>query len=216
MSGNGNVPFYNASANNPIGFHHQASFESDLTYFVFNKDGGSQHNIDSDNVGLGKFFRMTGKVAITSHSLICIPKNQSIVYINYLDAYLKMKAKEIRQLARYTTGLGTINRDRLATFQIQIPSEEIMQQISDKYIRYTQFLETNKDYVDMLDESIRDIYPTYLNMSNQEIRTAIDDHNRRIDEAAAAAAAGAEEYECPDQEGPDLEDDDQYERKADA
>jgi len=209
MSGNGDVPFYNASANNPIGFHNQASFESDLTYFVFIKDGGSQNNIDSNNVGLGKFFRVTGKVAITSSSLICIPKCQNIAYINYLDSYLKMKAKEIRQLARYTISLGHINRDRLATFQIQIPSEEIMQKISDKYVQYNQFLETNKDYVNMLDECIHEIYPTFLNMSDEEIDHAIEDYNQRVE--AAAAALAAEHHEVDEFE----ENDSQYERKDD-
>ncbi len=55
MNNEGNIPFYNCSANNPIGLHDNYSFDEEQ-YILLVTSGGSHNNLVGDNVGLGKCY----------------------------------------------------------------------------------------------------------------------------------------------------------------
>ena len=55
MNNEGNIPFYNCFANNPIGLHDNYSFDEEQ-YILLVTSGGSHNNLVGDNVGLGKCY----------------------------------------------------------------------------------------------------------------------------------------------------------------
>ena len=86
MNNAGGVPFFNGKFNSPVGTHSEHSFDSEHDYFVMIKDGGGDHS--SDSVGMGKFFSVKGKCAITSHNLIITPKTVNADLHRFMSIYL--------------------------------------------------------------------------------------------------------------------------------
>jgi restriction endonuclease S subunit len=116
MDNTGNVPFFNGKFNSPIGNHSDHSFDSENPYFVMIKDGGGNHS--SDSVGMGKFFNVTGKTAITSHNLILTPKVVNHQLHTFITIYLRCLGKEIRDKAKYSISLGSISVKDILEFPI--------------------------------------------------------------------------------------------------
>jgi restriction endonuclease S subunit len=118
MSGDGDTPFFNGKWDCPVGMHNQHSYSNDSPYFVIIKDGGGDHT--SDKVGMGKFFKITGKCAITSHNLILTQKSEEIMF-DYAYYYMRMHAKELRDKAKYSINLGSISIKDIYDFPIPVP-----------------------------------------------------------------------------------------------
>jgi type I restriction enzyme S subunit len=141
MNNKGNIPFYNSNADNPVGTYDKYCFEYDK-YLILTKDGGAGANKYGDNIGLGKVFKVSGKSAATTHQLALILNNKNAQY-DYLYLYLRNTKNNIMDLARYTTGLGCINSNKIKQFKIPIPSLEIQQKIVtelDQLEEYTKAL----------------------------------------------------------------------------
>lgn len=123
----GDVPFFNGKWSCPDGTHSDHSFELDSPYFVMIKDGGGDHN--SDTVGMGKFFNVTGKCAITSHNMVLSPKAENGVSHSFVYHYLCSSAKNIRDMAKYSINLGSISKDSIMGFEIPCPPLAIQQEV---------------------------------------------------------------------------------------
>lgn len=127
MDNNGSVPFFNGKWDSPVGNHSDYSYDSDKPYLVMIKDGGGDHN--SYTVGMGKFFKVIGKSAITSHNLIISPKPDVNFSTDYVYHYLCSNIKNIRDMAHYSINLGSISKDSIMNYEIPIPPLETQQQI---------------------------------------------------------------------------------------
>jgi restriction endonuclease S subunit len=123
----GEVPFFNGKWSCPDGTHSDHSFEMDTPYFVMIKDGGGDHN--SDTVGMGKFFNVTGKCAITSHNMVLSQKAENGLSHSFVYHYLCSSAKTIRDMAKYSINLGSISKESIMNFQIPCPPLPIQQEI---------------------------------------------------------------------------------------
>ncbi len=115
----GEVPFFNGKWSCPDGTHSDHSFESDSPYFVMIKDGGGDHN--SDTVGMGKFFNLTGKCAITSHNMVLSQKVDNTLSHGFVYHYLCSSVKSIRDMAKYSINLGSISKESIMNFQVPYP-----------------------------------------------------------------------------------------------
>lgn len=116
MDNSGDIPFFNGKFNSPVGTHSDYSFDSEHEYFVMIKDGGGDHS--SDSVGMGKFFNVKGKSAITSHNLILVPKTFNEALHKFMRIYLYCHGKEIRDKARYSLSLGSISVKDILNFPV--------------------------------------------------------------------------------------------------
>ena len=132
MNNDGDVPFFNGKFNSPIGTHSEYSFNFEHDYFVMIKDGGGDHS--SDSVGMGKFFSVKGKCAITSHNLIITPKTINSELHVFMKIYLYCNAKEIRDKARYSLSLGSISVKDILEFPVPNLKDE---QLTNANIRLT-------------------------------------------------------------------------------
>jgi restriction endonuclease S subunit len=123
----GTIPFFNGKWNCPDGTHTDYSFELDSPYFVMIKDGGGDHS--SDSVGMGKFFKVHGKCAITSHNMILSPKENNKIEYNFIYHYFTSNAKSIRDMAKYSINLGSISKESILNFEIPIPPLHVQTEI---------------------------------------------------------------------------------------
>jgi restriction endonuclease S subunit len=123
----GNVPFFNGKWSCPDGTHTDYSFDLNSPYLVMIKDGGGDHN--SDTVGMGKFFRVRGKCAITSHNMVLTPKAANGIEYDFLYHYLTMNAKSIRDMATYSINLGGISKESIVNYEIPVPPLPIQHEV---------------------------------------------------------------------------------------
>ena len=123
----GTVPFFNGKWSCPDGTHTDHSFELDSPYLVMIKDGGGDHN--SDTVGMGKFFKVRGKCAITSHNMVLTPKPANGIEYDFIYHYLTMNAKSIRDMATYSINLGSISKESIVNYEIPCPPLSIQHEI---------------------------------------------------------------------------------------
>ena len=149
----GNFPFYTGKANQPQGYSDNYCFDYP-DYLIIIKDGGAGDGVHGNQIGLGKTFRVNGRSSATSHQLALIPKNTDI---NYLHHYLIFMKNKIMDLAKYTTGLGCISKEKLVNFEIIYFSKEIQNQI----VQYLDNLESEKNKITetlhQLDTEMREI-----------------------------------------------------------
>ena len=124
---NGTVPFFNGKWSCPDGTHTDHSFELDSPYLVMIKDGGGDHN--SDTVGMGKFFKVRGKCAITSHNMVLTPKPANEIEYDFLYHYLTMNAKSIRDMATYSINLGGISKESIVNYEIPCPPLPVQHEV---------------------------------------------------------------------------------------
>jgi len=123
----GNVPFFNGKWSCPDGTHTDYSFDLNSPYLVMIKDGGGDHN--SDTVGMGKFFKVQGKCAITSHNMVLTPKPENGIEYDFIYHYLTMNAKSIRDMATYSINLGGISKESIVNYEIPLPPLPIQHEV---------------------------------------------------------------------------------------
>lgn len=121
----GSVPFYNGSWKSPVGTHSVASYNSDTPYFIVIKDGGGDH--DSDKVGLGMFFDVSGPCAVSGH-LLLTQKTPCTITHKFIHNYLTTNIKSIRGLSKRSVNLEHISKESIMNFEIPIPPLPIQQQ----------------------------------------------------------------------------------------
>ena len=165
----GEFPFYTGKAKQPQGYSDKYCFDYD-DYLIIIKDGGAGDGIYGNQIGLGKTFRVRGKSSATSHQLALNPKNTDI---NYLHHYLIFMKNKIMDLAKYTTGLGCISKEKLVNFEIISFSETTQSQI----VQYLDNLETEKNKITetlhQLDTEMREILTqSYQSSDTQPIDTS--------------------------------------------
>jgi len=134
MDMKGIIPFYSCKSNNPIGFHSVYSFDNP-EYLLLVSAGGSKNNIIGENVGLGKCYYVSGKVACRANVYALIP-NDNKCNIKYIFYYLNINRIETNKKACFTTNLGTISTDSLKSIKIPIPSLEKQEEI----VKYLDFI----------------------------------------------------------------------------
>ena len=122
----GSVPFYNGSWKSPVGTHSVASYNSDTPYFIVIKDGGGDH--DSDKVGLGMFFDVSGPCAVSGH-LLLTQKAPSTITHKFIHNYLMTNIKSIRGLSKRSVNLEHISKDSIMNFEIPIPPLPIQEEV---------------------------------------------------------------------------------------
>lgn len=129
----GDTPFFNGKWNCPVGTHSDHSFELDQDYFVMIKDGGGDHT--SDSVGMGKFFVVRGKCAVTSHNMVLVPKAGSIAEHKYIYYAMSHNVKALRDKAKYSMSLGHISLPDVLDFPVPLPPLAIQREIVESLDR---------------------------------------------------------------------------------
>jgi restriction endonuclease S subunit len=122
MNNGGDAKFFNGKWNSPVGTHSEHSYETTANYFVVIKDGGGDHS--SETVGMGKFFNVSGKCAVTSHNLILTPKQANEDLHRYIHYYVSLNIKYLRDKAKYSINLGSISITDILEFPIHLPPME--------------------------------------------------------------------------------------------
>jgi type I restriction-modification system DNA methylase subunit/restriction endonuclease S subunit len=128
MSNSGNVPFYTASANSPVGFHNEHTLDLP-EYIIFMKDGGNKNDPTSLSCGLAKTYLVQGKTAFTTTQVALVPKKDT--NMKYLHTYLTFHRQSMMKLAKYGSGLGHIGTGAIKEFPIKLPTPDVQQRIVD-------------------------------------------------------------------------------------
>jgi len=197
MDNSGDIPFFNGKFNSPVGTHSDYSFDSEHEYFVMIKDGGGDHS--SDSVGMGKFFNVKGKTAITSHNLILVPKTFNEALHKFMRIYLYCHGKEIRDKARYSLSLGSISVKDILNFPVPNMTAD---QLTNANIRLGA-LQTQLTSLENLGKQAEDNArfilesylqsPTELPHSSEDVWNSHEETlaNEVVEEASAIASATA-------------------------
>ena len=160
ISKSGEYPFYSATAENPIYTHNMYDFDDDNEYLLFAKSGGNAKTIYGDNLGIGKFWNVKGKIA-ANVAMIKFNVKQEF-NIKYISNYLKYLLYDIQKFALYSTGNGNINvDDMLIKFKIKIPKN---QQFIKDLEPIFQEIETLQNEVKVAE----DLYKQYIQELNKE------------------------------------------------
>ena len=154
MNNKGDIPFYTASVNSPVGTHDKHTLDYP-EYIIFAKDGGNKTNPLSLTSGIAKSYYIKGKSAIASHSIAFI--NLKLVKCKYLYYYLNSFRTNLMKMAKYGSGLGHISLVDIKNFNIQIPTLEKQQEIvniienlesqESHYNKYSKILKEELDNI---------------------------------------------------------------------
>lgn len=117
----GMYPIYSAVAKNPIGMIDTFDHDCD-DYLLFATSGGSSKTIFGVTLGIGKFWRVSGRIACTGH--VSIYEFMPNIKRNWLIHYLSFALYDIQRLANYSTGLGGIKSNAIDSFPIKIAKDE--------------------------------------------------------------------------------------------
>jgi restriction endonuclease S subunit len=161
MDNGGDVPFFNGKFNSPVGTHSDYSYDSDTDYFVMIKDGGGDHN--SDLVGMGKFFQVTGKCAVTSHNLVLAQKMPNPQLHKFMSFYLRCNGKEIRDKANYSINLGSISVKDVLEFPVPNMSAEQFADANKRLSALESTITALETSSKQSEENARLILESYLN-----------------------------------------------------
>ena len=137
----GLYPFYNGKAIQPDGYTDNFCYDS-KEYIILIKDGGAGVGKYGEQIGLGNVFLVKGKSGFTSHQ-VALEQITTIVNNKYLYYILKTNKNNIMDLANYSTGLGTINKNDLTKFKIKIPKNK--QLIEDLTPTFNEIEKLNDD-----------------------------------------------------------------------
>jgi restriction endonuclease S subunit len=162
MNNQGDIPFYTASFNSPVGTHTEFTLDHP-EYIIFIKDGGNKNDPTSETTGLGKVFYVNDKSAFTSHQVAFIIKTNNVI-CKYLYLYLLSVKKDIMLLADYGTGLGYIQMPKIKNIVIPIPPLQIQQSIINKIVQlneqtshYEQYSKTLQTELELMNETISNL-----------------------------------------------------------
>jgi restriction endonuclease S subunit len=118
--GDGDIPFYRATADNPCAVHSKFDFDFPC-YILLPKDGGSPANMFGPEVAMGTSFLVNGKAAATSHCYAIIPTTGDPVW---LHQQLVARKQDLNCKAIYTTGLGSLARRTVENFVVPTPEQK--------------------------------------------------------------------------------------------
>lgn len=141
----GLYPFYTGKAIQPEGYSNTFCYDAEM-YTILIKDGGAGPGKYGDQIGLGNVFLARGKSGFTSHQVAILFKD----YHLYSFHYLKMKKNDIMDLAKYSTGLGTINRTALNNFKIRLPKNKQLIQDLEPVFQQIETLQNEVKFAEVL------------------------------------------------------------------
>lgn len=154
----GDFPFFTGKAVQPEGYSDKSCCDGEI-YVIIIKDGGAGQGKYGEQIGLGNVFLVKGKSGFTSHQLALHFKDFHL----YLYNFLKMKKNDIMDLAKYSTGLGTISKTDLKKFKIKLPKKK---KLIDDLNPMFQEIEEHQQAVKDADE----LYKKYIQeLSNEAI-----------------------------------------------
>ncbi len=123
----GAYDFYNASRSNPVAKTNTISFDYP-NYIVIVKSGGNSKDLSAD-VGLGYCWLLNKPIGAAS-SVMALHTFIPTVDVAYINHYLRLNGTAIRtQCAKFMTGIGNLNQERLSEFEIPLPSIELQRSI---------------------------------------------------------------------------------------
>ena len=175
MDNNGDIPFFNGKFNSPVGTHSDYSFDSEHEYFVMIKDGGGDHS--SDSVGMGKFFNVKGKTAITSHNLILVPKTFNESFHKFMRIYLYCHGKEIRDKARYSLSLGSISVKDILNFPVPNMTTDQLTNANIRLGALQSQLTALESLQRQSEDNARFILESYLGSANNSAGSEVQSHS---------------------------------------
>jgi type I restriction-modification system DNA methylase subunit len=160
MDNEGNIPFYNCSYNNPIGFNSKSTYDNPNEYLLIIMSGNILNK--SGDIGIGKIFKVIGPNAFVGDVTALIPK--SGVNINYLYWYLTINKINLLDLAKTVTGLGHIGIADLKNFKIPLPDPRVQAAIVARIEALQNQLNGFKMVIDNLQDEMR--YAMHLETRN--------------------------------------------------
>lgn len=183
MDNNGDIPFYTASVNSPVGTHSKYTINKE-EYIIFAKDGGNKTNPLSLTSGIAKSYYVQGKSAIASHSVAFIPNNN--IKCKYLYYYLIYYRTLLMAKAKYGSGLGHISLTDITEFEIPIPSIKKQEEIVNKIEELEKETSHYNQYAKMLQTELNNINEiisimTIKNDSEQINKLELENINENID-----------------------------------
>ena len=143
----GKYPFYTGKSIQPEGYSNKYCYDGN-EYIILIKDGGSGYGEYGFHIGLGNVYLGKGKCGFTCHQILL--ENKININIKCLYYILKLNNNNIMDLAKYSTGLGTINKTTLQNFKIKIPK--------------------NKKFITNLESKFEQIEQLKVDIQNSEIR----------------------------------------------
>jgi restriction endonuclease S subunit len=192
MDNTGDAKFFNGKWSCPVGVHSQHSYSSDKEYFVLIKDGGGDHS--SDTVGMGKFFNVTGKCAITSHNMVLVQRGEDAELHRYVHYYMTLNAKELRDKAKYSINLGSISVSDIIGFPIYLPDKSTIRLILTRLDALQSQLTALETLQKQSEDNARFILESYLGAPVPE------------EEAPVTATGGAGTGPAPDEDDDEASD----------
>ena len=124
----GAYPFYTATVTNPTGRSDLNPFDFPA-YILFAKQGGNSTD-QTSNVGLAKAWLLRQPACASCHMLAMHAFDEK-VSPEYLAAWINQNGANVRtETARFCTGLGSINNERLSALEIPLPPLEAQQAIA--------------------------------------------------------------------------------------
>jgi restriction endonuclease S subunit len=187
MDNAGDAAFFNGKWDCPVGTHSDHSYTLDKDYFVMIKDGGGDHS--SNTVGMGKFFKVNGKCAVTSHNLILVPTSDDSTQHQYVYYYMTLHAKELRDKAKYSITLGSISVGNILDFPISLPPLDFQRALVARLDALQAQLSALESLQRQSEDNARFILESYLYTDAPQAESA--------DDEPQAASSGDDEKEEP-------------------
>lgn len=169
ISNSNEYPFYSACANNPIGSHNSYDFDGEK-YFLFAKSGGNSKLIFGDNLGIGKFWLVSGKSSANVAVIKFTIKNGLNILYEYLNYYLKNILFNIQKMAYYTTGNGNINMDELNNICIPIPSINCQTEIVSYCDNIMNQINKLENQINDNNKLMKEILDNYLTVNDTTVK----------------------------------------------
>ena len=124
----GAYPFYTATIANPTGRADLEPFRY-AEYILFAKQGGNSKDLSSE-VGLAKAWLLRAPACASCHMLALHTFSETVRGV-YLSNWLNLNAQLVRETcARFCTGLGSINLERLSALEIPVPPLDVQDNIA--------------------------------------------------------------------------------------
>lgn len=151
ISKTGEYPFYSCTAQVPSGTHSSFDFDGE-EYLLFSRAGGNSKTIVGEQLGIGKFHLVRGKCAASAQVIQFKLKTNAVTLV-YLHYVLQTRLSDIQRMARYTTGLGSIDTSQLMDFEIPVPSRERQEGIETVDL-LSQLIQSEKESISKLERII--------------------------------------------------------------
>jgi len=152
----GKYPFYTGKAIQPEGFTDDYCY-NEKEYIILIKDGGAGYGKYGDQIGLGNVFLVSGKSGFTSHQY-AVKIVKYFFSIKYLFFSLRINKNKIMDLAKYSTGLGTISKTELSKFKLKIPKDnQLIDDMNPLFEKIEGYQKIEKEASDNFNELLEDL-----------------------------------------------------------